>query len=171
MEAAAAVITSQRSSTGGNSTTASTESASATPAAVKTSTTASETGQTNTAASSTASRSAGSTQVSLSIVHGMLPCSTRGHVTFGTSCLTHRILQSFCLESKSNFVWLKISNWRLRRDKFSFCHVSKLIVYSILRNSEFILNSTADKAASSSKTVTPVSKVHQSIKNFINVSI
>ncbi|KAJ7354749.1 hypothetical protein OS493_030526 [Desmophyllum pertusum] len=50
MEAAAAVITSQRSSTGSSNSTASTESQSNTPATVKTSTTGSETGQTSTVA-------------------------------------------------------------------------------------------------------------------------
>ncbi|XP_078376381.1 transformation/transcription domain-associated protein-like isoform X4 [Oculina patagonica] len=67
MEAAAAVITSQRSSTGGSSSTASTESQNTTPATVKTSTTGSETGQTGTVASSTANRTAGSTPVSSSV--------------------------------------------------------------------------------------------------------
>ena len=98
MEAAAAVITSQRSSTGGNNTTASSESQNATPAAVKTNTTGSETAQTTTAASSTTSRTAGSTQVSSS-VHGMLACSANDRVSFGASCLTHRILQSFFLST------------------------------------------------------------------------
>ncbi|KAL9966032.1 hypothetical protein ACROYT_G024040 [Oculina patagonica] len=67
MEAAAAVITSQRTSTGGSNSTASTESQSTTPVTVKTGTTGSETGQTGTIASSTASRTAGSTPVSSSV--------------------------------------------------------------------------------------------------------
>lgn len=73
MEAAAAVITSQRSSTGSSNSTASTESQSNTPATVKTSTTGSETGQTSTVASSTANRSVGSTPVS-STIAGMFTC-------------------------------------------------------------------------------------------------
>ena len=86
MEAAAAVITSQRSSTGGNNSTASTESQNTTPTTVKTSTTGSEIGQTGTVASSTANRSTGSTPVSSSVT-GML------HWLYA-SCMVHRLLQS-----------------------------------------------------------------------------
>ena len=96
MEAAAAVITSQRSSTGGNNT-ASSESQNATPAAVKTNTTGSETAQTSTAPSSTTSRTASSIQVSSS-AHGMFFSAWYDDcVSFGVSCLTHRILQSLFL--------------------------------------------------------------------------